>query len=180
MSLQNLIFGFAVILLIAVWYSGASLRQKIWVRYTRADNTLEEFLVPITYRYLIFDHKRFNIVQSCIKYLWYKKGVHGFFPTRVAALDFSWWNENPIDPKTGEVTTVSPTSRFYKNQEESMVNYGKAQSKVSGKKSSPMMQYLPIIAIAIAVLGFGFLFMKMQGINNSITMLAEYYKSLPK
>lgn len=178
MSLQQLIFGFAIILLVVVWYSTASLRNKIFVTYTRVDGTEEEFLSSINIKYLFFDHRRFRIIRSCIRYLWYKRGVHAIFPTRVAALSFVYNSEFPVDPETGQIHIMSPEVRNAMNQEERFYAYNRAQAKVSGRKEGFLQRNGMIIAIVLVVIMGVFFWMKMQGLDKSITVLAEYYKTL--
>lgn len=178
MSFQQLIFAFAIILLVMVWYSTSSLRGKIFVTYTKVDGTEEEFLQRIDSRFLIFDKKKFKIRRKCIRYLFYKRGIHSFFPTRVAHLHYVWNSQDPIDPETGEVYVDSPEARQAMNQEERFLAYNRAQQKTSGKRESPLAHYLPYIAIGITVIMGLYLWMQQRGLNASITMLANYYKSL--
>jgi hypothetical protein len=180
MSLQQLIFGFAVAMLVVVWYSTATLREKIFVTYTRVDGTEEEFFARISSRYLVFDHKRFTIIRKCIRYLWYKRSIHRFFPTRVAALHYVWNSEFPIDPETGQVYITSPEARAVMNQEEKFIAYNRAQAKVSGQKEGFIKRNGAIIAIILVVIVGVYLYMQVQGLNNSITILANAYKSLAK
>ncbi len=169
---------FAVALLIVVWYSGTSLRSKIFVNYTRVDGTEEEFLVRIDSRYLIFDHKRFKIIRKCIRFMWYRRGVHSIFPVRVAKLHYVWNNEMPIDPDTGQIFITSPTASFYDDQEQSFVAYNRANQKTSGRKESFLQRHGAIIAIVLVVIVAAFFYMKFQGVDASITALANYYKTL--
>ena len=183
MSITQLIFAFSVMMLVAVWYSTASMRNKILCTCRTPSKTKLELLIPMNQRYVFFKMggwvQKFNVLKDCITYQEYTRGIHKFFPTNVATLDFVWTDTNPIDPDTGNVYIMSPAVRNSMYQEERFKDYTRAQEKVAGTPKLGFFQkYGVFIAIGIALLGFAFLYMQTKGLNSSITLLAEYYKDL--
>ncbi len=176
MSLQQLLFAFPLVVLVVVWYSTSSLRKKILITYRRVDNTKIEMFVPITSRYVFFDHKRFNIIKKCITQQWYTRGIHSFFPTKVSTSDYVWSSEFPIDPDTGQVYVISPEVRGAMNQEEKFVALNRAHAKVGGEKQTFLQKHGSLIAIGLVLLVGAFLWMQQRGLDASITILANIVK----
>jgi hypothetical protein len=172
----------AIILYFILWvYTAQKRSRQVYCIYYKVNNDIEEMFVDVKDRYVFFDRKKFELINSCIRYTNWRRGIFMLVPIKVGTIAFTWQSDLPINPDTGEVyNMISPSVRNSMNQEEWMMadqrgadNYRKAENR-----GGFLQKYGVVIAIAlIALLGI-WVWMQTKGLDASITILGNYYKDL--
>ena len=154
------------------WYANNRLRNKIYCIYRRINKTKLERFTKMTSRYVIFDERKYDIIPSCITFIWWDKGlIHQLFPQWVASLDFTHDSRFPLDPNTLKPVIISPEVRNAMNKEEWTKSYAKGFTPPTTKKQSVLNQYLPWITIGLVVLMGFYFFSNLQGITQHLNIL---------
>lgn len=158
LNLNSQVFLLIIVggLLFWAWWDNSSKRNKIYCQFTNPTKRDIYRWVKVTSRYVIFEGKKYDILQNCIKTVWWDKGIIGMlFPRDIPKLDFVWYDRFPIDPNTGVPAVVSPEVRAVMNKEEWAKAYykGSAPNNRAGGKLGFLQQWLPaIIAIGAVIL----------------------------
>lgn len=156
----------------AAWHANNRLRNKIYCVFRRTNKTKIERFVKMTSRYVIFDNKKYDIIPSCITFIWWDKGlIHQLFPQHVASLDFTHDSRFPLDPNTLKPVIISPEVRNAMNKEEWTKSYAKGFTPPTTKKQSMLNQYLPWITIGLVVLMGFYFFTTQQGLTQHLAAL---------
>ncbi len=155
MSWMTLVTYFCIVILGLVWYSHASLRNKVHCVFRSASGTKVEKLRPLNSRHVIFEGRRYDIDTQRRTILEWRRGIHALFPTFIFSYDFSYYSPHPLDPNNIKTTWDSPSNRDKLHQEEALGAFLRQARPLIGKKQSSIMQWLPIIAIVgVIIVGF--------------------------
>jgi hypothetical protein len=176
MGFPQLVFIFVVMVSAMSYFSAKKLDRQLFITMWTNVDTKEEFLVDRRSRYFYYQGQKFDIVPSCCRPMRWKRGIHVIIPTTVQVAEYTWSDTLPIHPDTGRVVIVSPESRAAMDAEELFTNMNRSTKKIEGKKESGLQRYLPVIAIVVVALVAVYLYMQMKGLDNSITLLGEYFK----
>ena len=154
----------AIMMVGIAWHANNRLRNKIYCSYRRVNKTKLERFTKMISRYVVFDNKKYDIIPSCITFIWWDKGlIHQLFPQWVASLDFTHDSRYPLDPNTLKPVIISPEVRNAMNKEEWVKSYAKGFTPPTSKKQSMLNQYLPWIAIGLVVIVAFYFNTKMSG-----------------
>ena len=139
--------------------------------------------VPLFSTYVMFDRgkygvQRYRVDPNCIILEWYNGGVNRLFPTLVPTLDFEWWNPNPRNPATGQISWHTPDVEAAAYQGQSYVGLARAMAaQGGGAKRNKIAELVPIIVlgvvIIIAIVGyqyFGSLNQQLGAIQQQINL----------
>lgn len=171
----------AMVVVVMAWYANVSKRNKIYCSFKRVNKTSIHKFVKMTSRYIVFDGKRFDIIQSCIVFDWWDKGlVHMLFPQWVATLDYTHVNRFPIDPETGKHAIISPEVRNAMNKEEWVKSYAKGFQPPTAKRQSAIQQYLPWLAIGLVALMGVYFYTNIQALNQNLATLINQVQSIAR
>lgn len=175
MLMALVVVGFA-------WYANTSKRDKIYCRFKRVNRTQIAKFVKMTSRYVIFDHKRYDIIASCVVFEWWDKGIiHMLFPQWVATMDFTYASRWPHDPKTLKPVVISPEVRDAMNKEEWAKSYFKSSVPKSAKQTQSLIQqYLPWISIFLIVLVGFWLYNNQQALGAQMGALENALKAITR
>lgn len=162
----------ALIMVGIAWHANNRLRNKIYCTFRRVNKTKLEKFVQMTSRYIVFDGRKYDIIPSCITFIWWNKGlIYSLFPQWVASLDYTHDNRFPHDPNTLKPAIISPEVRNTMNKEEWTKSYAKTFTPPTTKKQTVLNQYLPWMAIGlVALMGF-YVFVNFQSIQEHLSML---------
>jgi hypothetical protein len=155
LNTQVLVFLALGMLAAMGWYANYSMRDKILIYYNRANKTQIVRWVKMQSRYVIFDHKKFDIISSRIVFRYYTGGfIYWLFPQWVATLIYSYNSRFPHDPNHLEINSETPEVRDAINKAEWVESYykGAKPSQSKGGKLGMLQQYLPWIAILLVVI----------------------------
>lgn len=180
MEASTFIVIMALCLVGMAWWANASKRNKIYCTYRRINKTKVARFVKMSSRYIIFEGSKFDIIPSCITFVWWDKGIHMLFPQWVATLDYSYNSRFPIDPNTLEPAIISPEVRAVMNKEEWTKSYAKGFTPPTAKKQSMLQQYLPLISVVLIVLVGFYLYTNMQGLANEIATMKNTLQSITR
>ncbi len=180
MNQQTMIMVLVILFLIYGIYSTSRFKNKILCRYRSITNTLIEKWVTIHSNFVEFEGGQFRVLPDRIINMWYTRGIHQFFPTRIQSLDFSWYSDVPHDPRNFKLAVVSPEARKVMNNESRYVSFGRSLAKQMGKKQSKFGDLLPWIALlAIVVVAF-YLNSQLQGQGQHIAAIENALKAITK
>ncbi len=176
MSLEQLVMGMSIVLLIMAVYSTSRLKDKILVRYRSRSKTLVEKFIHESAGFVIFEKRKFDVRPRRVCYQWYNRGINQFFPTRVPTLDYSWNSRFPLNPDAFDNSMESPESLFAIRQDEHFRSWSKGVQTQAGKKQSGFANWIPWIAI-ILVLLIGFMVYQQ---NQHIAILENMMRAIGK
>lgn len=167
--MQNWQISLAVItffILIIFYKSQTRFRDKMLCQFTRPNLQKIEKWVPLYSTHVIFDRGKYGIGHyecdpGCITMLWFTRGINKFFPTLVPTLEFRWWSEYPVNPKTNQITWRTPEAVNAAWQTHQHEAYAKAAQVQSGAKKKFPEWLFPIIIAALVVVA---IYISYQGI----------------
>ena len=181
MSLQTLFTFMLVAVVVMAWWANVGKRNKIYCSFRRVNKTKIDKFVKMDSRYVVFDKKKYDIVSSCITFVWWDKGlVHFLFPQWVATLDFTWNNRWPHDPNTQKPVIISPEVRNAMNKEEWVKSYAKGFTPPTAKKQTLFQQYLPMISVLLVVVVGLYLYNNMQALANQIAIMQNSINAITR
>ena len=171
----------AVLLVGMAWYSNSSKRNQIYCSFTRINKTEINKFVKMKSRYVVFDGKMYDVMPTCIKFIWWDKGIVGMlFPQYVAKLDFVHWDRFPIDPATAKPAIISPEVRAIMNKEEWTKSFAKSMTPPNKTKQSMLQQYLPWISVILVVIVAVYLYMNISAIGQHLQVIDNQLRTIPK
>lgn len=181
---QTLLLIMAAAIIFMAWYANMSKRDKILCTFRRVNKTKIVKWVKMNSRYVIFDHRKYDIIPSRIVSQWYTAGlVHMLFPQWVQTLDFTYSSRWPHDPNTMSVNLDDPAIRDALNKQEWVESYVKgATPKGTNKRAGGFLdKYLPWLAIAAVVLVGFWMYQNQQNLAHQFAILNNTVNSrLPK
>ncbi len=182
MSPQTLIMLMALFVVGIAWYANSSKRNKIFCRFKRRNKTQIAKLVPMSYRYVIWDKKKYDIIPSCIVFEWWDKGIIGMlFPQWVASLDYTDGIRWPHDPNTLKPVIISAEVRAVMDKEEWAKSYFKSSVPKTARQNQNMLQqYLPYVAIVLVVLLGFYFYQNMKGIEQHMAIIENSLRAITK
>lgn len=152
MSWMSMVTYLCIIILGLVWYSHASLRNKVHCVFRSATGEKIEKLCPLRSRHVIFAGRKYNIDTRRHTLIEWRRGIHSVFPTKIYSYDFSFYSKYPLNPNDIKATWDSPENANRLNQEEALGAFLRHAPSITGKKQSNIMQWMPMIAIVIVVI----------------------------
>ena len=156
-------------------------RDKIYVRYNRADKTTIDKFVSSHAAKLIFDNQEFDIVRRRITLYWYKRGIHALLPMYVRMLEYSWYSRWPHDPDDYQNVWETPAVRNAINQEGRYKSLARGISSQGGvKKQSGIQQYLPWIAIGLVLVVAFYFNQQIQGFASHLAVIENMQRAMAK
>lgn len=152
LSTSTMITVFVIVLVVLLWYSHASISNKVHCVFRSATGEKVEKLRPVKSRFVTFEGRRYDILVARRTLLKWTRGIFAIFPTKIYSYDFTFLSRYPLNPASVKATWDSPENRKKLDQEESFGSFLRHAPSLTGKKQSGLMQWLPIIAIAVAVI----------------------------
>ena len=181
MGIESMIMLMLMALLALAWWSNYSKRNKIYCTFNRVNKTQISKFVKMQSRYVIFDGMKFDIIPSCIVFKYWDTGLAGKVnPQWVATLDFTYGSRFPLNPNTLQTSVISPEVRKTMDKEEWVKSYARSFSPPQTRKETMIQKYLPWIIGAVAVIGIGYLYMQMQGINQNLQIQGNILDQLTR
>ncbi len=165
LSMSTMITIFAIVILVLVWYSHASMRNKVHCVFRSATGEKIEKLRPVKSRHVIFEGRKYDIDTRRHTLIEWRRGIFALFPTKIYSYDFSFYSRHPLDPNNIKATWDSPENANRLNQEEALGAFLRHAPAITGKKQSGIMQWLPIIAIIVVVIVGFLVYQQGQHIN---------------
>jgi hypothetical protein len=165
--------------------SQLKLRNKLLCTFTRPNMTKVESWIPLYSQEVVFDDGkygigRYQVVPKCITMAWYTREMNRLFPTLVPTMDFVWWSDMPIDPKTGKPTWATPEARQAGRQEDNIKSLARqvAAAGNGGKKSRFPEWFFPaIVGVALILVAF-FLYSQIKTIGTALNSVENQLKVL--
>lgn len=173
---QLLTWGLALVI---IW-GGISARIKmnqILCVYRRVNLQKVEKWVRIRDDHVVFDGAQFDVESDCLCPVYYNKGIHAFFPIWVMSLDYNYASRHPLNPRTLKINVVTPKVLKTMNNQGHMQAFN--QSMPSQKKKQGLLEgWLPLIAIAIVIVGLWYMNQQNSALQTQIAAMRETLKSI--
>jgi TRAP-type C4-dicarboxylate transport system permease small subunit len=110
---------------------------------------------------------------------WYDRGFNKMFPVLIPTLDFRWDTPFALDPRTFEVTWMSPNALQAGWEEHNHVAFAKANALVSGMKKNFLDMLLPILTVLILLIAVYLIWSGNNAINHNFQTMQQQFNQIP-
>lgn len=178
MDLRTFAMLVILVLFIVGVYSTNRKRSQIYCLFTGKDKTEEQKWVTVKDDCVIFRNKKYDIYTPYITSMWFTKGIHILFPTRVNCLKYRWNSRWPQNPNTGEYALLDPSVRKLIDKNETVKAFFKNMTPQAQEKKSTLMRWLPLIGVVVVVLVGFYLYQDSQGMKSVINSMQQQINAI--